>query len=74
MTCWCRNLSLTLLVCPTLINLPTVYQNILDLRGNKHLKNRNIHNLYFENVFKKVSTNLLPIPTFGQQYTAMVLK
>ena len=72
--CWCRNLSLTLLVCHTFINLPSVYQNFLDLRGNKHLKNRNIHNLHFENVFKKVSTNLPMIPTVGKQYTVMVLK
>lgn len=74
MTCCCRNLCPTLLVCPTLINLPTAFQNILDLRGNKHLKNRNIRNLHFENVFKKVSTNLFMIPTFGKQYTTMVLK
>jgi len=67
MTCWCGNLSLTLLAGPTLTNLLNVYQN-------KHLKNNNIHHLYFENVFKKVSTTSFTIPTFGKQYIVMVLK
>jgi hypothetical protein len=74
MTCWCRYLYLTLLVGPTLIDLQTVYQNILDLRDNKHLKNTNIHNLCFENGLKELSTHLLVIPTYGKQYTVVVLK